>query len=546
MTDYFVDRTLGLDANPGTELAPWQSIDPKVNGETFAAGDRIKFKKGEVWRETLNPLSSGASGNLIVFEDYGFGARPNINASENLTTATYRWVASGSGTNEWYVELSGGGDPGITDRGWVFIDDAGGSENKGTLGSLADHEWAYGDNDTLGFSTIYVADATGDPDSSGVLIETSTRFRCIDMQGGETFIKFSGLKMGKSYNDAIFGTSGAGFEVDNCVFEFCLQKHIGYNDAATDSGAVHIHHSTFRYSGGSAIQGVAGCPGWIIEDSIFDSNCRDVATNNSASVKINTALQTSNNWIVQRNLIHNDTLGKLTGGTNRDMGVWFDGVTSQDGTQTTGHIVRYNLIRDLLGYGIHFEICNDSQAYYNVVYDCTGPGIAISRWVNDNEAYNNTVSGCLNAIFVTGQSGQADSCTGNLIKNNIGVSSVNETLQCINGGENDGTVGLGNVYQSNCFGPEAVNFIKWGIGVTPDTYDEWEALYEPSNSVEADPLFADAANDNFHLQPASPCINAGVDVGLTQDRIGTPVPIGPRPDMGAYESGTTLMGAGAM
>lgn len=38
---------------------------------------------------------------------------------------------------------------------------------------------------------------------------------------------------------------------------------------------------------------------------------------------------------------------------------------------------------------------------------------------------------------------------------------------------------------------------------------------------------------NFSLQSSSPCINAGVSVGLTQDINGNP--ISGNPDMGAYE-----------
>ena len=43
------------------------------------------------------------------------------------------------------------------------------------------------------------------------------------------------------------------------------------------------------------------------------------------------------------------------------------------------------------------------------------------------------------------------------------------------------------------------------------------------------------ANDNFTLQSSSPCINAGTDVGLTQDYAGITVPQGSAPDIGAYE-----------
>ena len=48
------------------------------------------------------------------------------------------------------------------------------------------------------------------------------------------------------------------------------------------------------------------------------------------------------------------------------------------------------------------------------------------------------------------------------------------------------------------------------------------------NSVQDDPDFLDAANDDYRLQPASPAINAGVDLGRTFS--------GSAPDLGYYEA----------
>ena len=88
---------------------------------------------------------------------------------ELTDTDTYKWTASGSGTNEFYVELLAGGDPGFVSQP-DFITMDGAVLTEGTVGSLADHQWDYGDNDTLGYSTVYVRDQTGDPDGSGVII----------------------------------------------------------------------------------------------------------------------------------------------------------------------------------------------------------------------------------------------------------------------------------------------------------------------------------------------------------------------------------------
>jgi hypothetical protein len=88
----------------------------------------------------------------------------------DITTNAYRWIASGSGANEYYCELVAGGDPSIPEQYILMLNEA--WITKAALGSLGDHEWGYGDNDSLGFTTIYFADATGDPDTEAVIILT--------------------------------------------------------------------------------------------------------------------------------------------------------------------------------------------------------------------------------------------------------------------------------------------------------------------------------------------------------------------------------------
>lgn len=83
-------------------------------------------------------------------------------------TGVYKWTASGSGTNEYYVDLLGDGDPGLSEPEYLLLNDT--LLSTETLGSLVDHTWNYGDNDTLGYNTVYFRDDTGDPDTSGVEI----------------------------------------------------------------------------------------------------------------------------------------------------------------------------------------------------------------------------------------------------------------------------------------------------------------------------------------------------------------------------------------
>ncbi len=79
--------------------------------------------------------------------------------------ATYSWTASGSGTNEYFVRLTAGtANPHIGTPVSVLINNV--TATQGSLGSLAVTTWGYGDNDSLGYSTVYVRLTDGtDPDS---------------------------------------------------------------------------------------------------------------------------------------------------------------------------------------------------------------------------------------------------------------------------------------------------------------------------------------------------------------------------------------------
>lgn len=89
----------------------------------------------------------------------------------SLRNATYRWLASGSGTSNFYLDLAAGGDPGIATPALSAGAITGGdlSFASGTGGALTASQFAYGDHDTLGYNTIYVRLAdSADPDSKAL------------------------------------------------------------------------------------------------------------------------------------------------------------------------------------------------------------------------------------------------------------------------------------------------------------------------------------------------------------------------------------------
>ena len=117
-----------------------------------------------------------AAPTIVKFEQYPSGQLPKLSyimgagfANSRFINSTFRWNASGSGTNEYYLTLSGGGDPtatltsnSILNPKFRFEQNGSTSNNEmvwcdpGTAGSLAAYEFDYADNDSLGFSTWYV------------------------------------------------------------------------------------------------------------------------------------------------------------------------------------------------------------------------------------------------------------------------------------------------------------------------------------------------------------------------------------------------------
>jgi hypothetical protein len=86
-------------------------------------------------------------------------------AWKTLVSATYKWTLSTHGTTEYYCEAAAGGNPSLVASGSVYVDGFYNLSATGAVGSLTAGQHAYGDNDTLGYTTLYVRLPDGaDPD----------------------------------------------------------------------------------------------------------------------------------------------------------------------------------------------------------------------------------------------------------------------------------------------------------------------------------------------------------------------------------------------
>ncbi len=166
LTDGFSDSFL-VESDPKAISAITKADPGVVTTAThgFSNGDDIKLIGVGGMTEVEGITYRVANSTATTFELESTDPRTSI------VKTTLQWTASGSGTDEYYLEASGGGDPRTVDSS---IDNAiSVYENAvvmtgGTVGSLATGEWDLADNDTLGFTTIYVRLADGsDPDDKG-------------------------------------------------------------------------------------------------------------------------------------------------------------------------------------------------------------------------------------------------------------------------------------------------------------------------------------------------------------------------------------------
>jgi len=97
-TDYYFSSSSGNDNYTFDEsqssLTPWNSIE-KLNeiSNSLKPGDRIFFKRGDVFKGTIRLTKGGLPGNPIVFDAFGTGEMPVITSLVNIET----WEHVGNG-----------------------------------------------------------------------------------------------------------------------------------------------------------------------------------------------------------------------------------------------------------------------------------------------------------------------------------------------------------------------------------------------------------------------------------------------------------------
>lgn len=200
--------------------------------------------------------------------------------------------------------------------------------------------------------------------------------------------------------------------------------------------------------------------------------------------------------------------------------------------------IKYNTV---IGGGYGVVVKGGGMAYtgggifYNKFIDCVGIASIHVKGIQDINVYNNTIFaqdsfvGPYYLIWIK-QNAAGELGTGASLRNNIiyGGTGSNRNIyigsESISGFSSD--YNLLYRHDGDSYGYN---------GMTDYDFSEWQGLGYDLHSIDNDPAFIETNGLDFRLSYSSPAINTGTDVSQALDYIGSTVPQGSTPDIGAYE-----------
>ncbi len=207
------------------------------------------------------------------------------------------------------------------------------------------------------------------------------------------------------------------------------------------------------------------------------------------------------------------SMGNTTISKNKIIGTV--GINIISGAVLNGFLKVFNNIFDVDTYGLYIGLTSiDFDLFFknNVVHSSNASGYGPLRNVGAEAINSHVVE----------------------IKNNIIDFKTPTAAEYINWLYTPGGGVTNPIFSNNLYYNTTITELgnKFKLGATNYNLANWQAGIE-STALETNPLFVSASD--YHLQPTSPAINAGADVGLTSDFAGTAIPQGSAPDIGAYE-----------
>jgi len=475
---------------------------------------------------------------------YESGADQDDTLVENIAGYSPNTVNYGVDKVEIYTEIANVWQATVTTEPvQVFFDGVRGALQASAVACTSSGDWYWDSN------VLYVYH-TEDPDGSGVVIEASKRSYAI-LINDKSYITIDGLEVTKSNSTLVStvytSTPAVGVTIQNCDINYGGKCGVSFGQSAGGNHLVDSNEVSYCLE--------YGIYGWIHTGS--GSGTETVISNNEVHHNGYSGIQNRGcYWIIEYNEAYNNgLLSQVMSGITTYADV------SDAAAVGDNNIIRYNVVynqsnsgatADGCGFVID-QWCDNNQVYYNIAYNNDGTGFSFLDCQNTT-IYNNVSYGNIQESNRTIKAeylfwGSETRTEDAYMKNNIGHATSAYTYAIYVLDDVVGSSGLD--ITNNCWYASATNWYYWDSG-GGNVLATWNALTGVGTDFNTDPLMTDPANGDFTLQPNSPCIDAGVDVGLTEDYAGNPIgreieaivkrimkriivaPIG-YPDIGAYE-----------
>lgn len=477
-TTYCVDSAGGDDLNTGTSVdgtcldaLPWKTLD-KVNNTALYPGDHILLKKGSNWNEQLTIDSSGTASDPIVIDAYGTGVTPII------TGTTYAVHANGKN----YLSLNN-------------LD-------------LRNASTANINIDTA--INIDLNNITSTGSVNGIILDT-----------------ISGTLTGSGWT--VSGTSGDGVNITGTTATLTLSD---INVSGGVGNNIYIYNSNL--GSGSTINS-------LIADAATGMNVKIVGVQNlemidsvaSNATYAGTPATGEGFWVGGGST--NITFTRCTAHNNQ-----WDGFTLKDaGNSNIIHnkCSSYNngIIAQVSGgAGDGFTAHSDAsnlQYNYCLAYGNKNAGFAFvettSGRVYNSTAYNNGIATSDRGAFYSLNTAGTWTLRNNIFSQNIPYELATSAAEAA----------LINTDYNLYYHPANSDVITLDNGSTKQSWSTYHTTNgKEAHSLYSDPLFISTVTPDFNLQSSlSPALNTGTNLSLTSDFVGTSVPQGSTPDIGAFE-----------
>lgn len=475
---YYVDATSGNDSSAGTsEGTAWQTIS-KVNSESFNPGDQILFKRGELWREMLDPPSSGNTTHRISFDAYGSGEKPMMIGSDIITGWTLNT------TNIWQANITGS-------VYGMFFDNTTGKEEDDFSNLDNERDWNYTDGKVFIYSST-------DPTNTYTEIEAATRYYAIYSQS-ENYLEFKNIRIEKAVDGIrLRFTDDSLIENLTCIGRLGTCLYIRNNVNATARyNNISTPNEDMEYQT-DGIYSQLNVNNSYHNNHITIANYNVVGHDDGIQMYQDTGTRIYNNYIEQQNNKTSNAQG-IYQTAGEGVSYYYNNIVFMNGARSNA-----------MHYGEYAGSNGSVRMYNNIIYQ---------NHPNLDNSYQKGIG--------------LDGTNGSEIKNNLlySVSTNRSYLILVDNSPTNLAVDYNLVYAPNA------SYILY-INNTPITnWASWQAQGVDANGYNTNPLLADPENRNFTVLEGSDAINNGDNLGETfnDSYNGITRPQGLGWDIGAFE-----------